>query len=347
MSNLALAGLVLAAAVAASAQSPYAVTGQVQDAAGKAACGVRVCALADDFDPLRPGVSIPCGTSDKAGGFVINLERPGRYRLVYTPAEGGPGTYPTFFRQPGVPLPEAFVTGESPRASVRVSMSPKNGLLVGRSVDAATGLPVESVRFVMCHESSPELCWHSAAKNTEGAFSLPAPYVPFTLRVKADGFEEWAGPDGVVGPALSVAPESSRELSVLLRRTSAAAGRAIGEAEKVAGVHLPAPAQLSPADEAVYEHYPRRTRLEWSPVEGAASYSVEVDYCLGNRKGQAGCADPRPHGVKTDPPTSGIAGTSYEFFFVGAQAGRWRVWAVDAQGREGFKSPWRRFVYLN
>ena len=32
--------------------------------------------------------------------------------------------------------------------------------------------------------------------------------------------------------------------------------------------------------------------------------------------------------------------------FVGAQPGRWRVWAVDKEGREGFKSPWRLFVYL-
>jgi len=34
-----------------------------------------------------------------------------------------------------------------------------------------------------------------------------------------------------------------------------------------------------------------------------------------------------------------------EFSFVGAQPGRWRVWAVDKEGREGFKSPWRRYVY--
>jgi len=38
--------------------------------------------------------------------------------------------------------------------------------------------------------------------------------------------------------------------------------------------------------------------------------------------------------------------TSYEFRFIGAQPGRWRVWGVDKEDREGFKSAWRNFVYL-
>jgi len=41
---------------------------------------------------------------------------------------------------------------------------------------------------------------------------------------------------------------------------------------------------------------------------------------------------------------SGIVGTTYEFMFIGAQPGRWRV-AMDREGREGFKSPWRVFIH--
>jgi hypothetical protein len=114
------------------------------------------------------------------------------------------------------------------------------------------------------------------------------------------------------------------------------------------GVNLPAPPQLSPADGATFDHFPRRTRLEWSPVEGAASYAVEVDYCEARGSRAGGCADPQPLAslMKNVPPTHGVKGTAYEFDFGGAQPGRWRVWAVDGEGREGFKSPWRRFVYL-
>ena len=36
---------------------------------------------------------------------------------------------------------------------------------------------------------------------------------------------------------------------------------------------------------------------------------------------------------------------SYTFDFVGAQPGRWRVWAVDVNGQKGPKSDWWGFSY--
>jgi hypothetical protein len=30
---------------------------------------------------------------------------------------------------------------------------------------------------------------------------------------------------------------------------------------------------------------------------------------------------------------------------MGAQPGRWRVWAMDKDRRPGVKSPWRRFIH--
>ena len=126
---------------------------------------------------------------------------------------------------------------------------------------------------------------------------------------------------------------------------SDAQGKFASETEKLLGVNLTAPVQLSPANDIVFDHYPRTTKLEWSPVEGAVSYSIEVDYCEGMRTKQ-GCVNPQPLKIRNNPPTSGMVSTTYEFQFVGAQPGRWRVWALDKQGREGFKSPWRGFVYL-
>ena len=37
--------------------------------------------------------------------------------------------------------------------------------------------------------------------------------------------------------------------------------------------------------------------------------------------------------------------TVYSFAFVGSQRGRWRVWAVNAQGVAGAKSEWRTFLF--
>src|SRR6185295_2543839 len=125
--------------------------------------------------------------------------------------------------------------------------------------------------------------------------SVPAPHVPFTFRIKAAGFDDWIGPNGEPKETpITVAPETKSELSVYLKRTEASAANSISETEKVAGVNLDAPNQLSPGSRTVFDHYPRRTILKWSPVEGAASYSVEVDYCEGGRRNRSVCVNPQP-----------------------------------------------------
>lgn len=330
-----------------AAQSFYTIDGQVQTNTGKPACGVRVCALAEDFDATKPNVLIPCSISDSQGKFVITVTKTSRYKLVYEDtANGRWATFQPFFRQPSA-IPEVFVGADNVSASITFSMLPKNGLLVGKSVDTKTGLPVDNVEFVMCHVANPEICWRTNAKNSGGKFSVPAPHVPFTLRLKANGFDDWIGPNGDSKETpITVAPETTAELSVFLKRTDAAAEKSISENEKVTGVNLNAPNQLSPAEDSVFDQYPRRTILKWAPVEGAVSYSVEVDYCAGGKKNQSACINPQPLRLLNNLSMSGLVTPNYEFDFIGAQAGRWRVWALDKEGREGFKSPWRSFIYL-
>jgi tetratricopeptide (TPR) repeat protein len=104
-----------------------------------------------------------------------------------------------------------------------------------------------------------------------------------------------------------------------------------------AGPELPAPKLLSPTSRASFSHFPRETTLVWGEVPGAASYVVEWDY-----KGSDAWASEQRGGpgviVRSAQPTA-------TFNFIGAQDGRWRVWAIDAQGREGAKSEWREFTY--
>jgi len=347
MRFLMLASLIVAVLTLLAAQPTYTIDGHVQDDSGKPACGVRVCALAEDFDPAKPNVFIPCSLSDPQGKFAIVVNKASKYKLVYDDSANGHwSTYLSFFR-PSTPLPEVLLSDDNVNASITISMLPKNGLLIGKSVDAKTGLPIENAEFVMCHAANPDICWRTNAKNSAGNFTVPAPHVPFTLRVKASGFDDWLGPNGGQRETpIAVAPDTKAELSVFLNRTDASTGKAISETEKVTGVNLAAPVQLSPANDTVFDHYPRRTTLQWSPVEGAASYSIEVDYCDGRQRQKPVCVNPQPLRMTNNPATSGIVSTTYEFFFVGAQRGRWRVWALDKDGREGFKSPWRSFVYL-
>ena len=52
------------------------------------------------------------------------------------------------------------------------------------------------------------------------------------------------------------------------------------------------------------------------------------------------CINPSPYEEKY-----GLHEVSYEFFFKGAQPGRWRVWAIDKDHKAGVKSLWRRFSF--
>ncbi|NNE67779.1 MAG: hypothetical protein HKN33_14550 [Pyrinomonadaceae bacterium] len=95
---------------------------------------------------------------------------------------------------------------------------------------------------------------------------------------------------------------------------------------------LRAPVQVSPANGRVFNRFPRNTLLNWNPVPGATAYRVEIEYFSGGRW---------IGGYKNVRVTS----SQYRFNFVGAQPGRWRVWAISASGTAGRKSPWRTFRY--
>ncbi len=135
-----------------------------------------------------------------------------------------------------------------------------------------------------------------------------------------------------------------------MRRSAKAAGEALHESEKRAGINLPAPVPLSPAEGEKLLRVPRTTTLQWERVEGASRYEVEVDYCR-NSPDPKQCLQPTPlvfvfPSLGKPPKPNTTEDTNLTFDFVGAQPGRWRVWAVDKDGRKGFKSSWRTFIYL-
>jgi hypothetical protein len=105
-------------------------------------------------------------------------------------------------------------------------------------------------------------------------------------------------------------------------------------------VGLSTPTQLAPPPDSLVGPYPHATTLRWSEVPGAARYAVQIDflhYC-------------QPGRWCTETATGNYgqveaAGTQYTFDFGWAQPVRWRVWAIDAQGRPGPRSPWWEFRY--
>lgn len=99
------------------------------------------------------------------------------------------------------------------------------------------------------------------------------------------------------------------------------------------------PRLLCPFNNTVFHHYPRETTLAWEDVPGAKSYIVEIDFYmpdLGWCSEQEKCKYTIARNITTN---------RYTFNFVGAQPGRWRVWAVNAEGKESLKTNWWEFRY--
>jgi hypothetical protein len=340
-----VANLAAFQALHAQSPSPFTIRGEAHDSSGQKISGARICAKPENS---ISGHLFPCVLTDADGKFLMRVDKAGKYTLISDKASDdfmSPNL--PFFRHPAISVPEVVLDNANANPYVSINLGPKNGVLTGKSIDTVTDLPIENVLFTLCHAANPSVCFVISAKEGGGKFRVRAPHVPFTLKITADGFEDWIGLSGSDKPetAISVASGTTIELPVYLKRRKDATEKPLSETEKQVGLNLPAPAQLSPSDNSAFDYYPRKTKLEWEAVEGAVSYAVEIDYCRGGQRDKQKCVDAQPLAVTTNPPTTGILATTYEFEFVGAQPGRWRVWAIDKEGREGFKSPWRRFVY--
>lgn len=105
-------------------------------------------------------------------------------------------------------------------------------------------------------------------------------------------------------------------------------------------VTLSAPVLVSPGNNTTFDIYPRTTVLKWEPVEGAVKYVIEIHACM--PADESNCF-PFP---KDQNGIAETTATSYTFNFVGAQPGKWRVYAVDANGQPGAVTSWSHFNYL-
>src|SRR5258708_874477 len=101
---------------------------------------------------------------------------------------------------------------------------------------------------------------------------------------------------------------------------------------------LAIPEPVSPPAGAVFDRYPRETKVTWKPVDGAVSYVAEWD----NGQSDGTWSSELNKGALARVPASGVSAT---FNFVGAQPGRWRVYAIGPNGEQSEASAWREFRY--
>ena len=338
--------------VLATAQTPYTITGELRDDAGQLFSGANVCAL----QPVARGLNVRdrvCAESDAQGKFVINISQPGTYQVVADKISAGyMPSYSPFYKDPKAVNSEVRLSPENPTATVSVKLVPQSGLITGKVIDEATDRPVGEFVVWTWQVRDHDARTHLVVHGQSGRFRIYAPTVPFQMRVTAEGYEDWVMGGGVLvslagarkGPgSLLVRAGGNAEFAVYLTKKNPAPIDPTPDATR-----LPAPIQLAPPDNQVFDVFPRNTRLEWNPVAGAVSYALEVESCWNRSQEEqkrlpddGECINPSPYEQKY-----GLHELSYEFFFKGAQPGRWRVWATAKDRKPGSKSPWRRFTYL-
>jgi len=100
------------------------------------------------------------------------------------------------------------------------------------------------------------------------------------------------------------------------------------------------PVLRDPGDGEVFDHYPRKTNFKWDPIDvSEVTCTIEID--------AFGTVSPGKWAAEVDQTgfvQSGLTSTSYEYDFVGAQRGRWRVRA-KVGSIECPHSDWMYFTY--
>jgi len=347
----ALTTLVVCLRVLAVAQSAYTITGELRDDPGQPFPGGHVCALQKNGNVVNVRDKV-CAESDAQGKFVINLTQPGTYQVIADKmTEGYMPSYSLFYKT-STAIPEVSLGVGSMNQSVLVKMPPKSGMITGKVIDEATDRRVPSFVVWFWQAPDPQARTHLVFNGQSGMFRMYAPSVPFRMRVVADGYEDWVMGGGVLvssagarkGPgALLVRTGGKTDFAIYLKRKTPLPADVQPDPAR-----LPAPVQLSPSDNSIFDVFPRQTRLEWNPVAGANAYGLEVESCWSRSEEEkkrlpddSECINPSSFEEKY-----ALHDTSYEFIFRGAQPGRWRVWAYDQNHKPGIKSPWRRFIYL-
>ena len=102
---------------------------------------------------------------------------------------------------------------------------------------------------------------------------------------------------------------------------------------------LETPKLISPINGQTFSNYPRTTTLTWQPVANATGYVVTVDACQDRQITSTS--------IWQNTRKLIVQATSYTFDFIGAQPGRWCVFAIDSTNnhQQSAVSPLNIFIY--
>src|SRR6266545_82118 len=196
-----------------------AIQGRVLNPEGRPVSGAEVHALRSDLTTGK----LPAAYTDNRGRFLIEDLIPGRYTVSAAKNEDGyPNTSSAFHSFGRVNAPQVSVDSQKVTPGIVIRLGPKAARLVGYIVDVETNKAIQNlqnVQVTLRRVDHPDYAY-STGPNLEGRFDLLVPSVPFTISVKALGYEVWHyRKDGSKeqAEALQLAPNTTKQLIISLR----------------------------------------------------------------------------------------------------------------------------------
>lgn len=247
----------------------------------------------------------------------------GWWQIIFPPGSGTPGWVAANYVQPNeqaLNLPFIAPPPLPPTATF-TPPPPATATNIPTVTPSATALPPANISFTVDNNSlNPGECtilrWQ--VKNVK------AYWVDGSPGVGDEGTRQVCDPVGVTTHVLKVQKQDD---SVQEFTVSVAVG---------GGGTVPVPAQVSPDNNKEFDYYPREVTFVWSGVSapGTVTYNIEIEWYGGIS-------------WQSFTRSQGMAATTYTMDnFVGANPGRWRVWATSSTAGDGPKSDWRYFRFL-
>jgi len=104
------------------------------------------------------------------------------------------------------------------------------------------------------------------------------------------------------------------------------------------------PKLISPEDGSIFDYYPRNLTLDWESSSGSGTITYVLEHGWTSFFSSEDLYDMGEWGADCTYfyPLENLSETSYSFFFVGMQPGRWRVKAKSEYG----ESDWSEWFYF-
>jgi protocatechuate 3,4-dioxygenase beta subunit len=195
------------------------VTGRVTNPEGEPIAGAEVVAVSARGSRGRR----PRALTDGQGSFTITGLKPGTYFLDAKKEDDGYTSLRSSFHSAGLAdIPQVTVAENQTISDLIVRLGPKGAKLTGQITDAVTGEPVADAEITLRRADNPSHFYSFGPNEPKmrGRFKVMVPPVPFTIEVKAPGYEDWTysgDGSGKHADALQIGGGDLRHLTIALR----------------------------------------------------------------------------------------------------------------------------------